>query len=245
VVQLDNGFPLDTCINGSVVQLDNGFPPGTCINGSVVQDPAFVDLFTNHTDWAVFENELRWYWTEARLNYGDADRLGKPARGHCIFWAVDGAVQKWVRDIGGDRDQLVSAVQDGLLSRYAGRFPHYDVNNEMLQGRFYRDRLGVDVAALRQRLQRRVRQRPQRHAREVHRAHRRRRAGRRHRDPGTRQQPRHLRRARHHRPAHLDHGARRRRAGLPTTWMVIVSCFLKIKSWEYTLQNFHCLKLNA
>ncbi|TVT96894.1 hypothetical protein EJB05_57881, partial [Eragrostis curvula] len=77
---------------------------------------------SNHLDWAVFENELKWYWTEAQrghLNYGDADRLldfcdraGKPVRGHCIFWAVDGAVQQWIKDIGGDRDQLMSVVLD-------------------------------------------------------------------------------------------------------------------------------------
>jgi len=144
-----------------VVQLDNGFPLGSCINGEVIQNPAFVDFFTNHMDWAVFENELKWYWTEAQrgqLNYGDADRLldfcdgaGKPARGHCIFWAVDDDVQQWVKDIGGNRDQLMAAVQariQSLLTRYAGRFPHYDVNNEMLHGRFFRDRLGDDVAAL-------------------------------------------------------------------------------------------------
>ncbi|EEC78937.1 hypothetical protein OsI_19379 [Oryza sativa Indica Group] len=116
-----------------VVQMDNVFPLGTCINGS--------------------------YWTEAQrgqLNYRDADALldfcdrhGKPARGHCIFWVVDGDVQQWIKDLG--RDDLAAAVQgrlNGLLSRYAGRFPHYDVNNEMLHGRFYRDRLGDDAAAL-------------------------------------------------------------------------------------------------
>uniref|UniRef100_A0A0E0DPW2 GH10 domain-containing protein n=1 Tax=Oryza meridionalis TaxID=40149 RepID=A0A0E0DPW2_9ORYZ len=142
-----------------VVQMDNVFPLGTCINGSVIQDPNFVDFFTNNFDWAVFENELKWYWTEAQrgqLNYRDADALldfcdrhGKPARGHCIFWAVDGSVQQWIKDL--SRDDLASAVRGrlaGLLSRYAGRFPHYDVNNEMLHGRFYRDRLGDDAAAL-------------------------------------------------------------------------------------------------
>ncbi|EEE63164.1 hypothetical protein OsJ_17973 [Oryza sativa Japonica Group] len=183
VVQMDNVFPLGTCINGSVrkrdvvlkfgvgagvaasivagaavrvVQMDNVFPLGTCINGS---DPNFVDFFTNNFDWAVFENELKWYWTEAQrgqLNYRDADALldfcdrhGKQARGHCIFWAIDGDVQQWIKDLG--RDDLAAAVQgrlNGLLSRYAGRFPHYDVNNEMLHGRFYRDRLGDDAAAL-------------------------------------------------------------------------------------------------
>lgn len=158
VVKVD-GAPAGAAVR--VVQLDSAFPIGSCINGTVIQDPAFVDFFTNHMDWAVFENEIKWYWTEAQrgqLNYGDADRLldfcdrlGKPVRGHCIFWAVDGDVQQWIKDIGGDRDQLMAAVQarlNGLLGRYAGRFPHYDVNNEMLHGRFFRDRLGDDVAAL-------------------------------------------------------------------------------------------------
>ncbi|KAL6883228.1 hypothetical protein ACP4OV_010642 [Aristida adscensionis] len=145
----------------SVVQQDSAFPIGSCINGGVIHEPAFVDFFTNHLDWAVFENELKWYWTEARrgeLDYADADRLldfcdraGKPVRGHCIFWAVEAEVQRWIRDIGGDREQLMAAVHGrlaGLLSRYRGRFRHYDVNNEMLHGRFYRDRLGDGVAAL-------------------------------------------------------------------------------------------------
>ncbi|CAM0957103.1 unnamed protein product [Alopecurus aequalis] len=141
-----------------VVQMDNAFPFGSCINTTVIQNPAFVDFFTNHLDWAVFENELKWYHTEAQqgqLNYGDADalldfcdHLGKHARGHCIFWSTDGVVQQWVKNL--DRDQLMSAVQSriqSLVSRYAGRFPHYDVNNEMLHGRFFRDRLGDDIPA--------------------------------------------------------------------------------------------------
>ncbi|TVU11615.1 hypothetical protein EJB05_45209, partial [Eragrostis curvula] len=100
-----------------VVQLDNGFPLGSCINGT----RRSWSSSATHLDWAVFENELKWYWTEAQrgqLNYGDADRLldfcdraGKPVRGHCIFWAVDGAVQQWIKDIpAGDRDQLMSVV---------------------------------------------------------------------------------------------------------------------------------------
>ncbi|KAG8067774.1 hypothetical protein GUJ93_ZPchr0005g15352 [Zizania palustris] len=142
-----------------VVQLENRFPFGSCINKTAIQDPKFVDFFTDNFDWAVFENELKWYSTEPRrgqINYRDADELlefcdrhGKPARGHCVFWAVDSNVQQWVKEL--DRGDLMSAVQGrlhGLLSRYHGRFRHYDVNNEMLHGRFYRDRLGDGVAAL-------------------------------------------------------------------------------------------------
>jgi GH35 family endo-1,4-beta-xylanase len=115
---------------------------------------------SGYFDWAVFENELKWYHTEAQqgqLNYGDADSLlefcdrhGAKVRGHCIFWSVEGDVQQWVKDLRG-RDALMDAVQsrlNGLVSRYAGRFPHYDVNNEMLHGHFFRDRLGDDIPAL-------------------------------------------------------------------------------------------------
>jgi GH35 family endo-1,4-beta-xylanase len=141
-----------------VMQMDSSFPFGACINTTVIKNPAFVDFFTKHFDWAVFENELKWYHTEAqqgKLNYADADalldfcdRYGKPVRGHCIFWAVDNMVQLWVKGL--DTDQLRAAVQgrlQSLLTRYAGRFPHYDVNNEMLHGSFYKDRLGDDIDA--------------------------------------------------------------------------------------------------
>ncbi|EMS56252.1 Putative Pol polyprotein from transposon element Bs1 [Triticum urartu] len=53
--------------------------------------------------------------------------------------------KQWVKNL--NKDQLRSAMQSrlqGLVSRYAGRFKHYDVNNEMLHGRFFRDRLGEE-----------------------------------------------------------------------------------------------------
>ncbi|KAM3405227.1 hypothetical protein ACQJBY_007988 [Aegilops geniculata] len=140
-----------------VVQLDNALIPLRDMHQHVrhpeLQKRAFLDFFTNHFDWAVFENELKWYHTEAQqgqLNYADADallafcdRLGKSVRGHCVFWSVDGDVQQWVKNL--TKGQLRSAMQgrlEGLVPRYAGRFKHYDVNNEMLHGRFFRDRLG-------------------------------------------------------------------------------------------------------
>ncbi|KAG8053527.1 hypothetical protein GUJ93_ZPchr0001g30192 [Zizania palustris] len=141
-----------------VVQVENSFPIGACINKTAIQNPAFVDFFTKHFDWAVLENELKWYYTEAvqgQVNYADADELiafcdrhGKPVRGHCIFWAVDNVVQPWVRALNGD--QLRAAVEGrlrSLVSRYGGRFPHYEVNNEMLHGAFFQQRLGDDINA--------------------------------------------------------------------------------------------------
>uniref|UniRef100_A0A1D1ZCC0 Endo-1,4-beta-xylanase A n=1 Tax=Anthurium amnicola TaxID=1678845 RepID=A0A1D1ZCC0_9ARAE len=139
-----------------VRQIKNSFPFGSCVSRSDIDNEDFVDFFVNNFNWAVFGNELKWYWTEPQrgnFNYADADELldfcnkyGLVARGHCIFWEVVGAVQSWVQSL--NKDDLMSAVQNrltGLLSRYKDKFRHYDVNNEMLHGSFYQDRLGKDI----------------------------------------------------------------------------------------------------
>ncbi|XP_051127337.1 endo-1,4-beta-xylanase 1-like isoform X2 [Andrographis paniculata] len=139
-------------------QTQNSFPFGTCISRSVLDNEDFVDFFSKHFNWAVFENELKWYWTEAQqgnLNYKDADEMlnlctthNIQLRGHCIFWEVEGAIQSWIRDL--SKNDLMTAVQNrltSLLTRYKGKFKQYDVNNEMLHGSFFQDRLGKDIRA--------------------------------------------------------------------------------------------------
>ncbi|KAJ4788069.1 Glycosyl hydrolase family 10 protein / carbohydrate-binding domain-containing protein isoform 1 [Rhynchospora pubera] len=139
-----------------VKQTQNSFPIGTCINRNSIDNEDYVSFFTKNFNWAVFENELKWYWTEPQqgnLNYTDADELldlckknNIQVRGHCIFWEVPGAVQSWVQAL--SNTDLKTAVQNrlnSLLTRYKGNFQHYDVNNEMLHGSFYQDRLGKDI----------------------------------------------------------------------------------------------------
>ncbi|GAB2293717.1 Glycoside hydrolase, 10 [Dionaea muscipula] len=141
-----------------VRQISNSFPIGSCINRTNIDNEDFVAFFTKNFNWAVFGNELKWYWTEAQqgnLNYQDADDMldlceknNIDVRGHCIFWEVEDSVQSWVRALS-DKD-LMTAVQNrltSLLTRYKGKFIHYDVNNEMLHGSFYQDRLGKDIRA--------------------------------------------------------------------------------------------------
>ncbi|CAL9072781.1 unnamed protein product [Musa textilis] len=141
-----------------IKQIDNCFAFGACINRSNIENEEFVDFFLKNFNWAVFGNELKWYHTQSqqgKFNYKDADELlefchkhGKQTRGHCIFWEVEDAIQPWVRSL--DSGDLMIAVQNrirGLLSRYKGKFRHYDVNNEMLHGSFYQDRLGKDIRA--------------------------------------------------------------------------------------------------
>jgi len=141
-----------------IQQTENSFPFGSCIARHNIENEDLAEFFVKNFNWAVFENELKWYHTEAeqgRLNYKDSDELLEfcekhkiQVRGHCLFWEVEDAVQPWVRSLQGHR--LMAAIQNrlqSLLSRYKGRFRHHDVNNEMLHGSFYEDRLGRDIRA--------------------------------------------------------------------------------------------------
>lgn len=142
-----------------VKQTENSFPLGSCINRTNLDNEDFVDFYVKNFNWAVFGNELKWFWTEPQpgnFNYRDADEMlefcmtnKKEARGHCIFWEVESNVQPWVRALIRPND-LLRAVQNrlnGLLTRYKGKFRHYDVNNEMLHGSFFQDRLGKAIHA--------------------------------------------------------------------------------------------------
>ncbi|KAK6938017.1 Carbohydrate-binding, CenC-like [Dillenia turbinata] len=151
----------ESSLFGTFVQIrqtQNSFPFGSCVTRMNIDNEDFVDFFVKNFNWVVFENELKWFWTEpeqGNLNYRDADELldlfkshNIETRGHCIFWEGENAVQSWVRSL--NKNELMTAVQNrvtGLLTRYKGKFKHYDVNNEMLHGSFYQDRLGNDIRA--------------------------------------------------------------------------------------------------
>ncbi|KAF8404805.1 hypothetical protein HHK36_009695 [Tetracentron sinense] len=147
------------CLSGisvKVKQTQNSFPLGSCISRTNMDNEDFVDFFVKNFNWAVFGNELKWSWTEpqqCKLNYKDADELlglcnshNIETRGHCLFWEVEDTVQSWVRSL--NKNDLMTAIQNrltSLLKRYKEKFRHYDVNNEMLHGSFYQDRLGKDI----------------------------------------------------------------------------------------------------
>lgn len=140
----------------TIKQKQNAFPLGSCINSYNTNNDSYLQFFFENFNWAVFENELKWYWTEKernKLNYKEADELcrlciqrGIRMRGHCIFWETDDSVQNWLKEL--DPSELSVCVQNrliDLLSRFRGKFDHYDVNNEMLHGSFYKTRLGAEI----------------------------------------------------------------------------------------------------
>ncbi|KAL3833745.1 hypothetical protein ACJIZ3_008481 [Penstemon smallii] len=137
-----------------IKQTQNSFPFGTCVYRSNLTHKEFLDFFSKNFNWAVFENELKWYWTEPEqgsFSYKDAEDLMNlytthniQLRGNCIF----SEVQSWVRSL--SNDDMKSAIQNrltSLLTQCKGKFKYYDVSNEMLHGSFYQDRLGKDIRA--------------------------------------------------------------------------------------------------
>ncbi|KAK9116640.1 hypothetical protein Sjap_015587 [Stephania japonica] len=139
-----------------IVQTQNSFPIGSCISRSNIENEDFVDFFVRNFNWATFANELNWDWTEPEqgiFNYKDADKMLElcerhniDVRGHSIFWEVEYTIPLWVRLL--NKNDLMIAIQNrltGLLLQYKGKFKHYDVNNEMLHGSFFLNRVGKDI----------------------------------------------------------------------------------------------------
>jgi endo-1,4-beta-xylanase len=111
-----------------------------------------------HFSSLVCENEMKWYANEAERrheDYAPADALlafaeenGLEMRGHCLFWEKQEHVQPWLAAL--DQKELRTAMERRLtatVGRYAGRLVAWDVNNEILDGSFYRERLGPDANA--------------------------------------------------------------------------------------------------
>ncbi|NLH15717.1 MAG: glycoside hydrolase, partial [Phycisphaerae bacterium] len=63
-----------------------------------------------------------------------------------IFWGIPKFVQNWIKELSDDelRETLKARAMD-IGSRYKGRFAEYDLNNEMIHGNLYADRLGPGI----------------------------------------------------------------------------------------------------
>jgi GH35 family endo-1,4-beta-xylanase/uncharacterized FlaG/YvyC family protein len=137
-------------------QTKHAFAFGTALRRSGLDNPAYVNYVKKYFNWAVFENETKWYTNEptmGNVTYQEADymydfcqRNGIKVRGHCVFWE-DGMNQPpWLGWL--DPFSLRFAVDNRLnsaVNHFKGKFVHWDVNNEMLHGSFFKDRLGESI----------------------------------------------------------------------------------------------------
>jgi GH35 family endo-1,4-beta-xylanase len=113
-------------------------------------------VFLQNFNAAVTENALKWPSMEPRqgqvddsicdamLAWTDEHRI--PLRGHNIFWGIPNRVQPWLKEM--DDATLRATVKARALDvgrRFRGRVAEYDLNNEMIHGNYYEDRLGPEI----------------------------------------------------------------------------------------------------
>jgi endo-1,4-beta-xylanase len=156
VIRTNPGAPV------SVTQKSHEFWFGTAIARTMFRDtssPAskkYLELLKANFNSAVCENAMKWYGSQRQAgppDHSDADRMvawckanGLPIRGHCIFWSTPKYVPSWAKAL--DNQKLLSEMKlrnSGLLKRYRGKVPEYDVNNEMIHTSYYADRLGDGI----------------------------------------------------------------------------------------------------
>ncbi len=149
-----------------VRQVRHEFLFGTAItNGLAEHDPSalsssdresFQRILGENFNYAVHENALKWYDCEKEygvVDYSVADRIWEychglniPMRGHCIFWEKDEHIMPWLRAM--DNDRLRAAIKKraiGVTEHFKGRIAEFDLNNEMINGEFFRRRLGYGI----------------------------------------------------------------------------------------------------
>ena len=113
-------------------------------------------VFLENFNAAVTENALKWHAMERRqgeVDYATVDAILKwtdqhaiPLRGHNVFWGVPNMVQDWQKALSDEElRRTVEARARDVARRYRGRFAEYDLNNEMLHGNYYEQRLGPEI----------------------------------------------------------------------------------------------------
>jgi len=123
-------------------------------------DPAdaarYKEVFLANFNSAVTENALKWLSMERErgtVNYATVDAILEwtdahqiPLRGHNVYWGIRQFVQPWLMEMDNATLRRTLEVRGRDVSRrYKGRFAEYDLNNEMIHGNYYADRLGPPI----------------------------------------------------------------------------------------------------
>ena len=148
----------------TIEQIRHAFRFGSAISNSPFSGSSmpesdirqFKEKFLENFNSAVTENAVKWGNMERQkgnINYSVVDAILAwtteneiPLRGHNVFWGIDQFVQPWLKEM--DDQELEQTLQnraETLSARYKGRFYEYDLNNEMIHGNYYEERLGPDI----------------------------------------------------------------------------------------------------
>lgn len=147
----------------SVEQVSHEFWFGCAIadqifNGSASESDVkqYKEKFLENFNSAVTENAVKWGNMErqkGKVNYSTVDAMLKwsdenhiPLKAHNLFWGISKYVQPWLKEMSDvELEQTLKERAESVTSRYKGRFVEYDLNNEMVHGNYYEDRLGADI----------------------------------------------------------------------------------------------------
>jgi GH35 family endo-1,4-beta-xylanase len=146
-----------------IEQLSHEFWFGCAITNSLVSgrmqeqdNKQFREKFLLNFNSAVTENALKWLDMERQKgepNYSIIDGILAwteenhiPLRGHNLFWGIPQFVQPWVKELNDeDLRKTLQNRAETITAKYKGRFAEYDLNNEMIHGNYYEDRLGPQI----------------------------------------------------------------------------------------------------
>lgn len=116
----------------------------------------YKEKFLENFNSAVTENAVKWGSMERKrgdIDYKTPDNMldwteenDLPCRGHNLYWGIDQFVQPWVKAL--NEEELRQALE--LRGRetalhFKGRFVEYDLNNEMIHGNYYAEKLGEGI----------------------------------------------------------------------------------------------------
>ncbi|MCS7041920.1 MAG: endo-1,4-beta-xylanase [Bryobacteraceae bacterium] len=127
-------------------------------NGRIPAEDAarWKEVFLSHFNAGVIEAAFKWHEMEkerGKVDYSIVDSMlewasanGIPVRGHCIFWGIPRYVPEWLKPLGDAPLRLaVRQRARSIAARYRGQFAEYDLNNEMIHGNWFEERLGPEI----------------------------------------------------------------------------------------------------
>lgn len=119
--------------NVKVQQTRHGFTFGSAMRSTVLSNSQYSDFFKEHFNWAVFENESKWYSNETsrgNVNYSVADRMMEFAevndilvRGHTVHWEVDQYQASWIQSLQRSEKAMDDRITS-VVNHFKGKFVH-------------------------------------------------------------------------------------------------------------------------
>ena len=153
----ENGGALPNyMVNAQQIRSDFAF--GSTLNAGSVGNVQYDEFFRDNFEWATVEWHTQWVPTEPTIDqeeYSIADASvafardnGIKIRGHAITWASPAFVPTWLDSL--SANELRQELDERILNattHFKGQLAAWDVCNELLHHRYFRNRLGDDITA--------------------------------------------------------------------------------------------------